>query len=206
MDILWAHLIMPITKNLIEIFIDHVMNAINYGLDTLNNDNLKSSKLFSALKTQGQQSDVIKSEQLPVLDLLPKAIQTASSGPPYVKELVWSLMPILPKLQWYKRLGDYPANFMQGHANAFIIGQKGLEKRGDVTVGITLVAPSLQYPDHSHPPEEIYIVLSDGGWRQGKGSWNSPGLGDLVYNPGNITHSMRASSNPLLAVWCLWSD
>ena len=197
---------MPITKKVIEIFIDRVMNAINSGLDTLNNENLKSPKLFLALKTQSQQNDMIEPQQLPVLDLLPKAIQTASSGPPYVKELVLSLMPILPELRWYKRLGNYPANFMQGHANAFIIGQEGLEKRGDVTVGITLVAPNIQYPDHSHPPEEIYIALSDGGWRQGNSSWNSPGLGGLVYNPGNITHSMRAGSNPLLAVWCLWSE
>ena len=197
---------MPITRKVIEVFIDRVTIAINSGLDTLNNDNLKSPKLFSALKTQSQQNDVIEPQQLPVLDLLPEAIQTASSGPPYVKELVLSLMPILPELRWYKRFGNYPANFMQGHANAFIIGQEGLEKRGDVTVGITLVAPNIQYPDHSHPPEEIYIVLSDGGWRQGNGSWNSPGLGGLIYNPGNITHSMRASSKPLLAVWCLWSE
>ena len=197
---------MPITRKVIEVFIDRVTIAINSGLDTLNNDNLDSPKLFSALKSQSQQNDVIEPQQLPILNLLPEAIQTASSGPPYVKELVLSLMPILPQLRWYKRLGSYPANFLQGHANAFIIGQEGLEKRGDVTVGITLVAPNIQYPDHRHPPQEIYIVLSDGGWRQGNGNWSSPGLGGLVYNPGNITHSMRASSNPLLAVWCLWSD
>ena len=93
---------MPITNKLIEVFIDRVVNAITFGLDTLNNDNLGSPKLLSALKIQSQQNNMIKPQQLPVLDLLPKAIQTAASGPPYVKELLEKLkkqteIPIMVK-------------------------------------------------------------------------------------------------------------
>ena len=94
---------------------------------------------------------------------------------------------------------------MRGHANAYVIGPKGLEKRGKAIVGASLVAPDLQYPDHHHPPEELYIALSDGEWRQNEEAWHTPGLGGLVHNPSNVTHSMRAKSEPLLAVWCLWT-
>jgi len=57
--------------------------------------------------------------------------------------------------------------FLDGHANATIAGPEGLEIRRDVHIGVSLKAPNVRYPDHHHPPEEIYVVLSDGQWRQG---------------------------------------
>ena len=68
------------------------------------------------------------------------------------------------------------------------------------------MAPETQYPDHRHPPEEIYIVLSGGQWRQADGAWHEPGIGGLVYNPPNIVHAMRATNHPLLALWFLRTE
>ena len=73
----------------------------------------------------------------------------------------------------------------------------------DVQIGVTIMAPQTTYPDHRHPPEEVYIALSDGQWRQNDGPWNEPGIGGLVYNPENIVHSMRSGKEPLFAIWCL---
>jgi Dimethlysulfonioproprionate lyase len=70
-------------------------------------------------------------------------------------------------------------------------------------IGVSLMAPGLQYPDHQHPPAEVYYSLSPGSWRQGDRPWVTPGIGGLVYNPSNIVHSMRSSDGPLLAIWCL---
>jgi hypothetical protein len=70
-------------------------------------------------------------------------------------------------------------------------------------IGVSLMAPNLQYPDHRHPPAEVYYSLSPGSWRQGDGPWVTPGIGGLIYNPSNIVHSMRSSDVPLLAIWCL---
>ena len=94
--------------------------------------------------------------------------------------------------------------FLKGHANATIVGADGVEVRHDVRVGVSLMAPHLQYPDHRHPPEEIYVVLSPGEWRQDANAWHEPGLGGLVYNPPNIVHAMRSLDAPLLAFWFLW--
>ena len=67
------------------------------------------------------------------------------------------------------------------------------------------MAPGIRYPDHRHPPEEVYVVLSDGEWMQGEGNWFKPGIGGIVYNSPSILHAMRApASEPLLAVWLLW--
>ena len=66
------------------------------------------------------------------------------------------------------------------------------------------MAPNTRYPDHRHPPEEVYLVLSPGEWRQGDGAWHEPGPGGVVHNPPAIVHAMRSGDTPLLAIWCLW--
>ena len=82
---------------------------------------------------------------------------------------------------------------------------EGLEIRRDVWIGVSLMAPHMRYPDHRHPPEEIYIALSSGEWHQASKPWHEPGIGKLVYNPPNIVHAMRSADQPLLAVWFLWT-
>ena len=69
---------------------------------------------------------------------------------------------------------------------------------------LCLVAPGVRYPDHHHPPEEIYVVLTPGEWRQQDMPWHQPGPGGVVHNPPGIVHAMRAGAVPLLALWFLW--
>jgi hypothetical protein len=57
-----------------------------------------------------------------------------------------------------------------------------------------------------HDPEEVYLALSPGFWRQEAGAWHEPGIGGIVYNLAGITHAMRSSSVPFLAIWCLPLD
>ena len=118
-------------------------------------------------------------------------------------ELFRSFSAISNTLQWYKRPGNHSPKFMGGHANAEIIGPMGLHVRDDVKVGVTLMRQHLTYPDHHHSPEEVYIVLSDGYWRQNQESWWSPGPGGYVYNKPNILHAMKSVETPLCAIWCL---
>ena len=113
---------------------------------------------------------------------------------------------LAPELRWRRRSGSaaHGRAFHEGHANADIVGPMGLEQRSDVWFGASLVAPDVQYVDHRHPPEEVYIVMSEGEWyREGRG-WHTPGVGGVVYNPPNVVHSMRAGPRALLALWLLW--
>jgi quercetin dioxygenase-like cupin family protein len=115
---------------------------------------------------------------------------------------------IEPQLGWKIRAGAemQGERFVNGHANATIIGPEGLEIRNDVWIGVSLLAPHIQYPDHRHPPEEVYVVLSGGQWRQERDPWHEPGIGGLVYNPPNVVHAMRSMELPLLALWFLWTE
>ncbi|MDD9983691.1 MAG: dimethylsulfonioproprionate lyase family protein [Gammaproteobacteria bacterium] len=112
-----------------------------------------------------------------------------------------------PELRWRRRPGSEAGGevFHDGHANADIVGPVGLEQRSDVWFGASLVAPHVRYVDHRHPPEEVYIVMSDGEWYREDRGWHTPGAGGIVYNPPNIVHAMRAGPRALLALWLLWA-
>ncbi len=112
---------------------------------------------------------------------------------------------IASMVPWSKRphVGPDAERFAAGHANAIIMGPRGAEVRDDIVLGVSLMAPHIRYPDHSHPPDELYLVLSEGEWRQGDGTWMRPGIGGTVRNPPGAVHAMRAGARPLLAVWAL---
>ena len=79
----------------------------------------------------------------------------------------------------------------------------GLNVSDNFKVGVTLKRQHLTYPDHHHFPEEVYIVLSDGFWRQNQEPWWSPGPGGYVYNQQGISHAMKSVEKSLCAIWCL---
>lgn len=113
-----------------------------------------------------------------------------------------------PQLTWRHRMGGPTAseNFDEGHGNIMIAGPGGYEERDDIWIGATLMAPQVRYPDHTHKPEETYLVLSKGEFRQDDGPWFEPGVGGTLFNVPNIKHAMRSGDTPLFAIWCLWVD
>lgn len=109
------------------------------------------------------------------------------------------------QLHWQRRASADPANaaFWNGHANAMILGPGGLEDRADLWVGATIMAPHITYPDHDHPPAEVYIPLTLGEWWNANMDWIDPGLHGFIYNPPGIKHAMRSGPTPFLALWVL---
>lgn len=148
----------------------------------------------------------IAPESAPVYSWFETAAANASNTS--AAALADALAKLAPRLAWRTRpdrKSDDPT-FAGAHANAVILGDGGIEARGDVRVGVSLLAPDTFYPDHRHPPEEVYVVLSEGEWRQDANPWHAPGPGGMVHNPPNVLHSMRAGSQPLLAIWALLMD
>lgn len=162
---------------------------------------------------------------LPVCELLNDAVQDLTaralnkpsttkpsthpiSFPSNLVDHAQALNALAPKLSWWRRPNtDHLGNaFADGHANAMVIGRGGLEEHEDISIGISLMAPGVEYPEHHHLPEEVYLVLSPGYWNQAGGNWYEPGIGGLVYNPSDILHSMQSRQSPLLATWCLWHE
>ncbi len=140
---------------------------------------------------------------LPVCQHLEPALACAAQGPR--SALGSAFAALAPALVWERRRSARPGDggFWDGHANATLLGPGGLEERDDMWVGATLVAPGVTYPDHDHPPEEVYLSLTPGEWWNSAMDWTDPGPCGHVYNPPGILHRMRAGAVPLLALWYL---
>lgn len=165
------------------------------------------ARIRAALKAPGEVSDRAGG-RLPVCDLLGEVAAPERFGAPDLRRLTRAFGRLEPQLRWETRGGDMAtasANIAGGHANARIVGPGGLERRGDVWLGVSLMAPHVRYPDHNHPPEETYLVLSEGEFRHGESGWFAPGMGGTFYNEPGIPHAMRTAERPLFAFWALWS-
>lgn len=164
-----------------------------------------AGQVFRALENHGR-INTAQPQTLPVCKHLAVALAIAKDGPEPVAALARTFEALTPQLSWYRRPGarEVGGDFFDGHANTMFVGPRGLERRHDVMIGASLVAPGVRYVDHHHPPEEFYVVLSSGQWRQETLPWHEPGPGGVVHNPPNIVHAMRAGDSPLLALWFLW--
>ena len=142
-----------------------------------------------------------------VCDHLPQALASARAGSAPLARVADAFAALEPLLAWTLRVTGGPFasdNWPEGHANTVVVGPKGLEERNDLTIGVSLLAPHVRYPDHTHGPEEVYLVLSPGRFQHGGSGWFAPGIGGTLYNEPNIKHAMASDDAPLLALWCLW--
>lgn len=144
-------------------------------------------------------------ERLPVCRYLDAVHTDMAAAASPLPEIAAAFAAIEGDLRWMRRKGASPENqpFYDGHANAMLIGPGGLEDREDVMVGVSLMAPHILYPDHDHPPEEVYLAFTDGAWWNAGMDWTEPGPGGLIYNSPGILHAMRSGPKPFLALWML---
>ena len=189
----------------LQTFIEELQRAILARARAGTPERDATKRIFAALEIPAPAAQV-KPRRLPACVHLEPALATASRGRTRAARVGRALSAIAPRFSWYRRIGadQIGPPFYDGHANAIIAGPQGLEPRDDVQIGVSLVAPDIRYPDHQHAPEEVYLVLSSGAWRQENNPWHEPGFAGIVYNPHNIVHAMLSYDAPLLAVWCLW--
>lgn len=78
---------------------------------------------------------------------------------------------------------------------------------GPVNCGLMLVRKDAVYPEHTHPPDELYLPISgaDAEWRfGGRTDYRRLDADELVYNPPNGIHGTRTHDEHLLALYVLW--
>ncbi len=163
------------------------------------------TQIFTALEGALQVRDT-PGKRLPVCSHLDDVCAPEAFSDLSLRKLAAAFRAIEPSLNWYLRGGDQTganAAYATGHANAMIIGPGGLVRHKSVWLGVSLLAPDVRYPDHNHPPEETYLVLSEGDFYQAGRDWFTPGIGGTFYNPPGILHAMRSGRTPLLAMWAL---
>ena len=185
-------------------FLDAARDALSARLDEGSPSAAVAARVFGALATSV--GDIAPGSLAPPPGYrhLRSALERARAAPE-LSHLAEAFQALEPELRWRRRPGSqaHGAAFHDGHANADIVSPTGLERRRDVWVGASVVAPDVQYIEHRHPPEEIYLVMSEGEWYREDRGWHTPGVGGVVHNPPDVAHAMRAGSSPLLALWLL---
>lgn len=179
--------------------------AARTGSDTPSAAAMK--RVSASIDTVAPSSRFPNPRKLPACAHLDAALAGAMQGPADIARVARAIDALVPELSWRRKSNDDPA-FANGHANTDILGSapEAIEQRHDVWIGLSLLAPEVTYPDHSHPPEEVYLALTRGFWRHEAKAWHEPGVGGIVYNPRGITHAMRSGPAPFLAIWCLPID
>ena len=73
------------------------------------------------------------------------------------------------------------------------------------TAGLLYLDPGLVYPEHQHPPPELYFTLSGtAAWRYGGSEeYRVISAGNLLHNDSLDLHGVRNSDSPLLAFFLL---
>ncbi|MEZ5870821.1 MAG: dimethylsulfonioproprionate lyase family protein [Nitratireductor sp.] len=99
---------------------------------------------------------------------------------------------------------DFGQYFFDNYAHVELIGTKGHFISDEIAAGLVLYGPHIQYPDHWHVAEEIYIPMT------GNGEWSSGGephrvraAGDFIFHTTNLPHAIRCGQTPMLALW-IW--
>jgi quercetin dioxygenase-like cupin family protein len=192
---------------LLQDFIDTTRRAILGSTGCDDASRASAGRIFDALERPAENVELTPA-RLPVCDEIEPALREASTRGDSVGQVAEAFRRLEPLLAWgHATPGPgASANLHTGYASTSIIGRTtGLERRGDVAIGVSLMAPHVRYPDHRHLPEEVYYVLSPGEWRRGEGEWFEPPTGGIFYNQPDIVHAMRSGDKPLLAIWFLYA-
>jgi hypothetical protein len=157
-------------------FLTSAETAIRHGCGVDGPVHAAADRMFSAFKVLAGQVERKRTSRLPVCRHLATALDHARRQPGPVSALADAFAVLEPWLNWKVRAGAeaHGEQFLDGHANATLAGPEGLEIWRDIRIGVSLMAPNVRNPDHHHPPEEIYVVLSDGQWRQADRPWHEP--------------------------------
>ena len=137
---------------------------------------------------------------LPSSDLL--LADTELQSAQYAK-LLQSIFDVAPAMRWREIYQDEIAHltFMEKLACTSIIGKGAPFHSNKLRLFIVYMAPHLFYPWHSHPAEEIYMVLSGKALfkREGdKDRWCEEA--DCVIHKCNQPHALQTTDSPMLAL------
>ena len=101
---------------------------------------------------------------------------------------------------------DFGQDFLDNYAHVELIGPEGHFMSDEIAAGLVVYGPGLDYPDHWHVAEEIYIPLThDGLWSADGAPLAARKAGSFIFHESNMRHAIRAGGAPLVALW-IWRN
>lgn len=82
---------------------------------------------------------------------------------------------------------EYPA----GRKTRVVIGSNGVFEAAHFVQGYSVLYPGGGVPEHAHPQEECYTIVSGAGEMTVGGETAPVTGGDYIYIPPNVPHSLK---------------
>lgn len=145
-----------------------------------------------------------KREPLRMQRHLDDALANLVRARPALTDFAAHLGQLAPDLVWRPGPGGPFAsmNYPQNNLHAIITGRGGLEARGDLTLGLTLLGPYCRFPDFVQRHARMFLMLSYGEMRFGDDQWFNGMPGSILYNAAETILAMRCTSDPMFVLWC----
>jgi len=97
---------------------------------------------------------------------------------------------------------DWSKSFLDSFANGEGIGPDGRLQHNEIILGLFILGPNTTYPEHAHPAEEFYLVLSGNPeFKVGSNNFELQKAGSIVLHHSNISHAIRTASEPFYAIY-----
>lgn len=141
---------------------------------------------------------------LPVVDRLADYAALAS---PQTAPVVRAVAEAARHLFWrrtYSQADGSSPDHIERYGWFDLVGPKGPYSAEGLRIHVGCWGQGLVYPDHSHDPEEHYLVLAGGArFRLGRENWQTLGPGGIFRTPPGAVHSADMRDQPLmaLAIW-----
>lgn len=137
---------------------------------------------------------------LPAVAALPRCRGLAA---PATAALTEAVIAAAPELCWRQSYTDdeVGAHFLANYGWFNLVSPDGPYRSEACRVSVGYWGAGLDYPDHRHDPEEIYLVLAGSARFRRAGSPPRPvGPGGTYHNPAGVMHGTAMTPGPLLAM------
>lgn len=120
--------------------------------------------------------------------------------------LVRAFLEHASQLHWMQSYtaDDFGQYFVDNYAHVELIGTRGHFASSEIAAGLVQYGPGIDYPNHWHVAEEIYIPLTGNGlWSSDNSDFINRKSGEFIFHESNMHHAIKTKDTPMLALW-IW--
>jgi quercetin dioxygenase-like cupin family protein len=144
---------------------------------------------------------------LPVCQHLDAALAAAEAAP--LHSIATAIAPLAHTSVWTQNpnyVAQPPSpSFLKNYGYVEWVGPGRAIHSATIRVGILMLGPATEYPEHHHPTEEVYHVISGHAlWSKSSEPWHQHPPGAAIHHAPHVPHATKTLAEPLLALYC-WS-
>lgn len=114
-----------------------------------------------------------------------------------------ALIEAIPKLRWqqtYSEADGFSRDWLDNYGWVNLVSPEGLFLSDEMRISIGYWGAGQHYDEHSHAPEETYLILAGRAQFFSEGrEMREAGAGETVHHAPHQKHSMTMTPGPLLA-------